>query len=140
MTRDTLTAGTVIITVRPDLAFLTSRRLLGEEWHDEYKYKLERVGTDARFDLYLRTWSKNERYPDKCGRWVYTGAVHPWSGKVSLTTSSAFPETKKDGKICTRLAVARHVLEALFTGRDAEIAWHGWEVNVEVVEELAGRF
>lgn len=135
-TRDVLTSGKVILTVTLPETFVAARNLLGEGWHPEYRYRIERVenpngGLPA---IYIRTYTTNPRKPDSPGSYVYTGAVHPRTGAVTLTRSSAFPAT------ATRFRVADKVLRALFGGRAADVAAAGWELNVEVLEENPDRF
>lgn len=136
LTRDALTAGTVIVTVKPDAAWLRVRHLLGEDnWRDEYSYKIDRAEKDGGGLIYfVSTFTVNDRYPDKPGKFVYTGVMDPWSGYVRLTAKSAFPEH------ATRVKVARHVLPAICSGRAADMAAAGWEVTAEVVREDENRF
>jgi hypothetical protein len=135
MTRDTLTSGTVTLTVTLPETFTLARRLLGEDWHDEYRYRIERVenGTSPP-SFFLSAYTTNARYPDKPGRYVYTGCVHPLKGSVRLTSKSAFPAT------ATRVRVADRVLSAIFAGRADAIAAAGWRVECDVLAEAAGRF
>lgn len=133
LTRDSLTAGRVILTVRPDPTWRRSRELLGEEWHEEYTYLLERVPGD-RYSLFLKTFTTDARHPDKPGRFVYTGVIDPFKGGLRLTRNSAFPAS------ATRVKVADATLRAIFTGRAGDIAKHGWHAEAEIVEEDSGRF
>jgi hypothetical protein len=133
ITRDTLMSGTVTITVKPPENFLVSRALLGEEWHREYELRIERVDDPAGFPtLFLRTRTRTER--DTKPKWVYTGIVHPRLGTVRLTSKSAFPAHS------TRFRVSERVLKAIMEGRTDSITNSGWELSVEVEEELVGRF
>jgi hypothetical protein len=135
MTRDILTSGTVLLTVKLPETFVLARRLMGDVWHDEYRYRLERVENEhGPATIFLSTYTTNDRYPDKPGRYVYTGVVHPLKGHVRLTAKSAFPAH------ATRVRVADRVLAALFAGRKDAIDAAGWSVECEVVKELAGRF
>lgn len=133
-TYENLTCGTVIVTVKPDPHWRHVRLIgFGEEWHETYTYKLERVEEVGGFTLYLRTWTENARNPN-AGRWVYTGIVHPKLGTLRLTTKSAFPLH------ATRVKVANKVFAALLTGRAADIEKAGWTVDVTVEKELEDRF
>lgn len=136
MTRDILTSGTVTFTVTLPETFTLARRLLGEDWHDEYRYRIERVesATGGPPSLFLSAYTVNPRSPDKPGRYVYTGVVHSLKGSVRLTSKSAFPAT------ATRVRVADRVLSALFAGRADAITAAGWRVECEVLAEAAGRF
>ncbi len=128
--RYTLTAGTVDLTVKPSETFILARRLLGDDYHDEYTYRLVN-DHDRVLWLSTLTYPKNSEKPPK---WVYTGMVDLKTGAVRLTTKSAFPAT------ATRVKVANRVLMALFAGRAADVEKAGWTVTAEVVNELPDRF
>src|SRR4051812_6877699 len=136
LTRDTLTAGTVLLTVEPDPHWRFARLMCGDEYHEGYTYRIERVA-DANgrtFTLFLHTLTANPRKPNDPGRFVYTGVVHPTLGTIRLTAKSAFPAH------ATRVKVAEHVLRALFTGRAADVAKANWKVTADVVAEAPDRF
>lgn len=128
--RYTLTAGTVDLTVKPSETFVLARRLLGDDYYDEYTY---RIVNDNDRVLWLSTLTAPTK-GDKPPRWVYTGMVDLKTGAVRLTTKSAFPAH------ATRVKVADRVLRALFAGRGGEIEKAGWTVTAEVVKELPDRF
>ncbi len=130
----TLTSGTVLLTVVPCPIWRRVRELLGDEYHPEYRYRIERVEHDSGHTLFLHTWTVSPRYPDRAGKWVYTGIVHPRLGTIRLTTKSAFPAH------ATRVKVAEHVLRAIFGNRAGDIERANWTVTATVEKELAGRF
>lgn len=136
LTRDSLTAGTVIVTVKPDAAWLRVRHLLGEDnWRAEYTYLVERVANGrGGFTLFLKAFTEDERHPDKPGRFVYTGVIDPWGGGLRLTAKSAFPAH------ATCVRVADRVCRAICTRRADDMAKAGWEVAAEVVSEDPDRF
>lgn len=131
--RHTLTAGTVVLTVRPSESFVTAMALCGTEFHDEYVYRLETVpNKGARGSMtFLHTLTAR---PKAGPTWVYTGVVDPRAGTLRLTGKSAFPEH------ATRVRIARRVLAALCSGRAADVAAAGWDVTAEITNELPDRF
>jgi len=132
--RDTLTAGTVTLTVTLPPTFIRARALLGEEWQPSYTYRIERVDYQTSTRLFLSTLTTNPRKPSQPARYVYTGCVHPRLGSLRMTSASAFPAT------ATRVRVADRVLRALFAERAADIEAAGWQIAVNVEQELVGRF
>lgn len=132
-TRDTLTAGTVVVTVRPDPHWRAARALLGEEWYEEYTYRIERVdsgGGGTMYFLHALTTDKKGDNP----RFVYTGVLHPILGTIRMTRASAFPIT------ATRVMVAQKVFGAIFTRRGGDIEAANWTIEATVVKEAVGRF
>lgn len=131
-TRDTMTAGTVYVTVSLPENFVRAQALLGNEWHPTYRYRIDRSDDGRTF--FLSAYTVPARKPDAAGRYVYTGLLHPQKGSVRLTTRSAFPQH------ATRVRVADRVFQALFAGRLDAITAAGWEVSAEVEHEVADRF
>jgi len=127
MTRDTLTSGTVLLTIVPAETFVVARKLLGDDFHAKYEFRIERVDNEHGVPtLFIQCLTK--------GRWVYMGVVHPLKGTIRLTTKSAFPSH------ATRVRVADRVLQALFAGRADQIEVAGWAVTCEVLTEISERF
>lgn len=128
LNRSALTAGTNILTVTPDAAWLRTRELLGDLYHASYRYKLERVESrDGGTFLFLSTWTESTKGTN--GRFVYTGSVSLKTGAVELTRKSAFPAH------ATRVRIADRVLRCMFTeGGAVKIAATGWVVELEGAE------
>ena len=126
MTRDILTSGTVLLTVVPAETFVLTRKLLGDDFHSRYEFRIERVEGDGSPVFFIQARTN--------GRWVYMGVVNPVKGCIRLTKKSAFPAH------ATRVRVADRVCQALCAGRADAIEAAGWAVECEVVAEVANRF
>ncbi len=126
-TRETLTTGAHYLTVTLAPTFVRARQLLGDAFHDSYRYKLERVNPrDGGSFLFLSVWTTSAKGDN--GRFVYVGSVSTGDGVLSLTKRSAFPAH------ATRFRVADRVLRCLFAGEGAKIAAAGWTVEVTSVD------
>lgn len=119
--RDFVTSGHAFINVYPSPAFIAARAQLGDEYHDEYGYLVERVHLNGPH------WPPQYFIKSKVARkrgveYVYLGELDAKTGSVKLTKRSAFPET------ATRVTVIRRILARIWEGKGELVERAGWRV------------
>ncbi len=123
LTREFLMSGHAMLTVNPSPAFIAARAQLGEEYHDEYGYLVERVHLNgphwpAQYFVKAKVRSKRGNVT-----YAYLGEMDAKTGMIRMTSRSSFPET------ATRVKVARSIFKRIWEGQLSVVLDAGWQVS-----------